>query len=87
LVTRRLQVREGVVPSSKNDRGIVAVVGRLYVVLVNEVAAAILGVPAVRVPLGNVSVLRRAGGAPLMESIDAEGDRVALKEVRLLRGT
>jgi hypothetical protein len=44
LATRRDQVREGVEPSSKKDRGTVFVVGRLYVVLVKDVAEAILGV-------------------------------------------
>jgi hypothetical protein len=45
FVTSKLQVRGGTVPSSKNDRGTAdVVVGRLYVVLVKEVAEAVIGV-------------------------------------------
>jgi hypothetical protein len=41
--TSRLHVRGGAPPSSKKDRGIVAAVGKLYVVLVKEVAEVIIG--------------------------------------------
>ena len=42
LFTRRLQVRGGVLPSSKKERGMLAALGRLKVE--NEVAEAIIGV-------------------------------------------
>lgn len=44
LDTSKLHDNGGVEPSSKKDRGIAVVVGRLYVVLVNDVAEAIFGV-------------------------------------------
>ncbi len=86
LDTSRLQVNGGVEPSSKNDRGTAVVVGRLYVVLVNEVAEAMLGgcSPGREIPFaGLLFLLLLPGEAPLMESIEVDGDRAPLNDVRL----
>jgi hypothetical protein len=87
LVTRRLQVRGGVDPSSKKDLGTLVVAGTLYVVLVKDVAEAMFGgwgVPPFTYPRANASLLfLRPGDVPFMESIDVDGDRTALKEPRL----
>lgn len=79
-------MRGDVEPLSKNDRETVAVVGRLYVVLVNEVAEAILGVwPMACLPFESSCVLLwRTGDAPFIESMEVEGDSTPLREARLL---
>lgn len=88
LVTSRLQVRGGVDPSSKKDLGTLVVAGTLYVVLVKDVADAMLGACApLAYPSAYASLLfRRPGEVPFIESMDVEGDKTALKEPRLLRG-
>jgi hypothetical protein len=62
-----------------------AVVGRLYVVLVKAVADAIIGVWTMGSPFPeNVSFRALIiGEAPLMESMDADGDSPSLKDLRL----
>lgn len=86
LETSRLHVKGGVDPSSKKERGTVAVVGRLYVVLVKEVAEAMFGgCKEPCLPLGCPSLLfRRFGDAPFIESIEVEGDKTPLVEARSL---
>jgi hypothetical protein len=76
LVTSRLHVSGGVDPSSKKERGMVAAVGRLNVVLVKEVAAFIMG-GWPREAFGKVSFLVSVlviGPWPLIESMDAAGE-------------
>lgn len=86
LDTSRLHVRGGVVPSSKNDLEIVAVIGRLYVVLVKDVAEAMFeGWPRPWLPFETPSVLLwRKGDAPFIESIEVEEDSTPLMEARFL---
>jgi hypothetical protein len=84
FVTSRFHVRGGVLPSSKNERGIVAAVGRLNVVLVKAVAAAIEGVWPVfeKVSLRPALVM---GDWPFIESMEMEGDKPSLANVWRVR--
>jgi TPP-dependent trihydroxycyclohexane-1,2-dione (THcHDO) dehydratase len=78
LETSRLHVRGGVMPSSKNDLGIVAAVGRLKAALVKEVADAIIGV-GMTDPFVNASPrVFVTGDGPFIESVDAAGETPSL---------
>src|SRR3569833_3685654 len=78
LVTSRLHRRGGVVPASKNDRGIVAAAGRLKAAEVKDVAEAIMGAcakPGVAALKPGTSALTLVTGDwPFMESIEVVGD-------------
>lgn len=81
-------------PSSKNDRGMVAAVGRLNVVDVKDVAAAIIGVKP-RAPLvpfnasppdgADVIDFPRVGDWPLIDSMETVGEIVSFGNERWLR--
>ncbi len=69
-------------PSSKNERGIVAAVGRLNAELVNDVTGSVTGGLS-RLPFANVSPRALVPGDwPFIESIEEAGERPSLAPSR-----